>query len=136
MSEEERREQLQKVREENQRTAARVERGTAYHETVKVYFTDRQEHAVEVYALSGRQFRAAYAKAGVNPTRGDLKNPERLLDSLAVIAAIAEAATSPEIVDQLLGPDQEAKVSIKATDLLKIPKNLSPSSEAPSTPSP
>jgi hypothetical protein len=129
----ERREQILKAREENQRTAQKVELGTAYSETMKVWFVDRQQHEVAVHAVSGGQFRAACRKAGITPTPEALKDKAKLLDSMDFLAALAETATSPEIVSQLLGIDEEAKVALKAMELIKIPKVSEPSSPAPST---
>lgn len=61
------REAILKTREENRRTAQRIEQGTAYHEPVEVYFTDRAKHTIEVYAISEREFAEACKKAGTTP---------------------------------------------------------------------
>lgn len=133
MSQEERRKEVQKTREENQRTAQKIELGTAYTESIKVWFVDRQEHEVAVHAVSGGQFRAACRKAGITPTPEALKDKTKLLDSMDFLAALAEAATSPDIVSQLLGIDEEAKVAMKAMELIKPPKVSEASSPDPST---
>jgi hypothetical protein len=122
-----RRSDILKARKENQELAQKLELGTAYSETVKAWFVDRKVHDVAVHAVSGGQFRAACRKANITPTPDALKNPEKLLDSMDFLAALAEAATSPEIVSQLLGIDEEAKVAMKALELIKPPKTLGPS---------
>jgi len=110
------------VRKENPRTAARIEQGTAYHEPVEVYFTDRTKHTVQVYALSERQFAEACKKVGATPD--DFKKSEKVLDSQQLILAIAEAATGdPEICGKLLGRSGASKIALKAFELMNPPKD-------------
>ena len=134
----------EKVRVENQRTAARVEEGTAYHEPVTVWFTDRKEHMVEVYAISGKQFRSAANKAKVNigdlmeekkgPDGKSVKGPdgepikevklEKIMLCLDMLGYLAEEATGdPTITDRLLTVDEEGKIALKAFELQRPPKN-------------
>jgi len=134
----------EKVRVENQRTAARVEEGTAYHEPVTVWFTDRKEHTVEVHAISGKQFREAAKKAGINigdlmeekkdewgkPILGPDREPikevkiDKVMLCLDMLGYIAEAATrDPTITDKLLTVDEEGKIALKAFELQRPPKN-------------
>ena len=115
-------EKFRKARVENQRTAIRVEEGTAYHEPVTVWFTDRKEHTVEVYAISGKQFREAARKAGIDP--GGLVKPEKLLDNLDFIAAIAEVATrDPTISEKLLSVNEDGNIALKVLEFMQPPKN-------------
>lgn len=123
MSQEERRDQILKTREENKRTADRIEQGTVYHEPVTVWFTDRTQHPVEVHAINGRQFREACRKAGIVPDPEIIKKPEKLLDSLDFLGALAEVATESGTVEKLLGVEEEAKIAIKAFELMSPPKN-------------
>jgi hypothetical protein len=125
MSEEEN-ERVRKAQALTRPVAERIEQGTAYHEPVTVWFTDKKEHAVEVYALSSKQFREAARKAGVAP--GNLGNPEKLLDNLDFVAAIAEAATKdPTITERLLSVNEDGKIASKAFELMQPPKNSRPS---------
>ena len=122
MSEEEsRREQLLAVRDENKRTADRVEQGTAYHEPVTLWFTDRQEHVVDVYALSDKQLRGAIKKVGIDPS--SIGKPDKLLESLDFVAVIAEAATRDEQITEKLLVNEGAKIALKAFELMNPPKN-------------
>lgn len=132
MSSDKRREEIVKAREAGQRNVNRVEEGTAYHESVKVLFTDRQPRTIEVYALSSKEFRVAAKAAGVDPSM--FGKPEKLLDSMDFIAALAQAATrDPDISDKIL-IDEESKLAIKAMELMRVPKDST--SESPSTPGP
>jgi hypothetical protein len=67
MSQEARREQILKVREENKQLAKRVEQGTTYSEPLEVYFTDHVKHTVQVYAMSEREFTEVCKKTGTTP---------------------------------------------------------------------
>jgi hypothetical protein len=128
MKQEEREQAIEKVRTENQRTAVRVEQGIAYHETVTVWFTDRKQHQVEVYAISSKQFRDAARKAGVNPMdlvdeKGELRR-QKLMESLDFAGALAEAGThDPTITEKTLTPNEDGKIAGKVFDLMKEPKN-------------
>lgn len=121
MSQEEKREAILKTRAEGQKTAERIELGTAYHESVEVYFTDRTKHTVEVYALSDGELIAACKKAGSSPA--DFQKPDKLVDNMQLVAAVAEAATRDHDLRTKLLANEGAKIAIKAFELLKPPKN-------------
>ncbi len=143
MSVEEKRDAILQARAENQRTAERVQLGTAYHEPVTVAFNDRSQQAVEVYALSGRQFREAIRSAKFNPN--DLDRISKKMKAAAAAAAkgeqapglsdeegekmwdfflaVASAAVKdpPSIVD-VISPGEEAKIAAKALEITTAPK--------------
>ena len=121
MSEEARRKEILELRAENPRTAARVEQGTAYHELVEVYFTDRAKHTVQVHALSEGELLDACKKAG--STTQDLKDKEKAINNMELVVAVAEISTrDPEIRGKLLA-NQAAKIALKAFELMKPPKD-------------
>ena len=115
------REAILKIRDENRGIAAKVEQGIAYHEPVEVYYTDRSKHTLEVHALSDGELIAACKKAGASPA--DLQKPEKMIDNMQLVAAIAEIATrDPDIRNKLLA-NEGAKIAIKAFELMKPPKD-------------
>jgi len=117
MSEEKKQEILAK-RAENQRIAIRIERGTRYHETVKVFGTDGHEHDVEVYALSDDQFAEVFEEAGVDPR--DIGDREKLVQNLKFLRTIARVATGdPEITSNILA-NESAKIMMKAFEVSRL----------------
>jgi hypothetical protein len=119
--EENRQEAILKTRAENQKLAERVELGTAYHEPVEVYYTDKSKHRVEVHALSDGELIAACEKAGSSPA--DLQKPEKMIGNMQLVAAIAEIATrDPDLRNKLLA-NEGAKIALKAFELMKPPKD-------------
>ena len=117
MNEKEKQEILAR-RADNQRIAIRIEQGTRYHETVKVYGTDRQEHDVEVYALSDDQFREAFEAAGVDPR--DIGNRDKLTQNLKFVAAVAKLATGDPTITANVLPNEPAKIMLKAFEVSKL----------------
>lgn len=130
---------------ENRVIAEKIELGTAYHESVTVRWTDRQEHVVEVYALSTRQFREAVKKSGLTSNQldklsklaqklseetkakkqledVDLDRFDKLQDFLAEVAALA--VKDPPDVLAMLAPGEDLKIGAKALEITNPPKTL------------
>jgi len=128
---------------ENRAIAEKIELGTAYHESVTVRWTDRQEHTVEVYALNGRQFRDAVKNSGLTSNQLDklsklaqklsdqtkakktledidLDRFDKLQDFLAEIAAAA--VKDPPDILSMLAPGEDLKVGAKALEITNPPK--------------
>jgi hypothetical protein len=128
---------------ENRGILERIELGTAYHEPVTVRFTDRKDHVVEVYALSGRQFREALRKSGLTSNQLDklgkltqklseqskAKKPQedvdldrfdKLQDFLAEVAAVA--VKDPADILSYLAPAEDMKIGSKALEITNAPK--------------
>jgi len=128
---------------ENRKIAEKIELGTAYHESMTVRWTDRQEHVVEVYALSTRQFREAVKKSGLTSNQleklsklaqklseqtkakkqlddVDLDRFDKLQDFLAEVAALA--VKEPADILSLLAPSEDLKIGAKALEITNPPK--------------
>ena len=128
---------------ENRAIAERIELGTAYHESVTVRWTDRQEHVVEVYALSTRQFRDAVKKSGLTSNQldklsklaqklsdqtkakktledVDLDRFDKLQDFLAEVAAAA--VKDPPDILAMLAPGEDLKIGAKVLEITNPPK--------------
>jgi len=117
MDEDKRHEILAK-RAENQKISVKIEQGTRYHETVKVYGTDRAEHDIEVYALSDDQFREAFENAGVDPA--DIGNPGKLIQNMKFMGAIARLATGDPAITANVLPNEPAKIMMKVFEISKL----------------
>jgi len=121
MSQETRRQEILKTREENKNLAEKIELGVAYHESVEVYFTDRTKHSIEVHAISDGELLTACEKANANPM--DLQKPEKFLDNLKLVMAIVEVSTrNPTLRDKLM-VNEASKIAVKAFELMSPPKN-------------
>jgi hypothetical protein len=128
---------------ENRAIAEKIELGTAYHESMTVRWTDRQDHVVEVYALSTRQFRDAVKKSGLTSNQleklsrlaqklseqtkakkqlddVDLDRFDKLQDFLAEIAAAA--VKDPPDILAMLAPSEDLKIGAKALEITNPPK--------------
>jgi hypothetical protein len=128
---------------ENREIAERIELGTAYHESVTVRWTDRQQHTVEVYALNTRQFRDAVKKSGLTSNQleklsklaqklseqtkdkktledVDLDRFDKLQDFLSEVAAAA--VKDPPDILAMLAPGEDLKIGAKALEITNPPK--------------
>ena len=128
---------------ENRVIAEKIELGTAYHESVTVRWTDRQQHVVEVYALNTRQFREAIKNSGLTSNQldklsklaqqlaeqaktkniladVDLDRFDKLQDFLAEVAALA--VKDPPDILAMLAPGEDLKVGAKALEITNPPK--------------
>lgn len=118
--EENRKEEILRVRAENQQTATRIEQGIAYHETVKVWFIDRTEHEVTVHALSSGQFYEAIHTAGVKAQKFSEINFE---DNVSLSEKLVPMAThDPDIMKKLM-LNEDAKIISKILEISQAPKN-------------
>jgi len=119
MSEEER-ERVLKGQRETRPTATRVEHGIAYHETIKVWFTDRTEHEVTVYALSSGELYEAVHATGVKAQKLSEINFEENINLSAKL--ISMATGDPGILNKLM-INEDAKIISKILEISQAPKN-------------
>lgn len=139
MSEEQKKAVLEK-RADSEKISRRIEQGTAYHETVEVYFTDHEKHSIDVYTLSTRQLRTIVEESKVKQSeleklREDADKAKKegrpfKPDSAQYGGAqvyfdmLAETAVkNPPNILALLAIGEESKIVIKAFELMSIPKD-------------
>jgi hypothetical protein len=129
---EERRREIQEIREAHERIAQIVVKGTEYHEPVTVKTVDKKEHSVEVYALSEKDLIEAFQSSGQDVK--DIGNPDKLMSNLKLMSELAARATRQPEIGKILLPLQSAPIAVKALELsgltggAKSPKPASPSS--------
>jgi hypothetical protein len=129
---EERRREIQEIREAHARIAQIVVQGTEYHEPVAVKTVDKKEHSVEVYALSEKDLIEAFQSSGQDLK--DIGNPDKLMSNLKLMSELAARATRQPEIGKILLPLQSAPIAVKALELsgltggAKSPKPASPSS--------
>ena len=132
MSIEERRKEIQEIREAHKRLADIIVAGTEYHEPVTVKTVDRKEHSVEVYALSEKDLIEAFQAAGQDLK--EIGNPDKLMSNLKLMGELAARATRQPDIGKILLPLQSAPIALKAFELSgltggpKTPKPDYPSS--------
>jgi hypothetical protein len=132
MSTEEKRREIQEVRDAHERIAQIVVKGTEYHEPVTVRTVDKKEHAIEVYALSEKDLIEAFQCAGQDLK--DIGNPDKLISNLKLMSEVAARATRQPEIGKILLPLQSAPIALKALEIsgltggAKSPKPESPSS--------
>jgi hypothetical protein len=97
---------------ENRTIAEKIELGTAYHESMTVRWTDRQDHVVEVYALSTRQFREAVKKSGL--TSNQLEKLSKLAQKLS-----EQTKANQKLIEQGKAPKQLEDVDLDRFDKLQ-----------------
>jgi len=121
VSTEERRKEIQQIREEHKHLAEKLVLGTEYSETLTVYGKDRQPHEVTVHALSDGEFLAAAKEAHAN--LADLKGPETILANMDLMMLLAAKSTRiPDIRDQLI-QGETYKIARKALEISQPPKS-------------
>jgi hypothetical protein len=113
---EKRREEILQARQDFQRLSEMIRAGTEFSETVRVFGIDKQEHDIRVYAVSGKQFREALRSSKVPAV--DIGNKEKLLENLDFMASLASAAARDPNLDDVLLPNEAAKIAIKAFELI------------------
>ena len=137
---EKRKKEILEQRAENQRTAERLTEGTAYHEPVEVYFTDKQKHTVEVFMLSQKELREATRRARVKQVlldefgkeaadaklkgerfRPDEEKYEPVEDYFDAIVELA--VKEPADILRNLAIGENAKIVAKAFEIMSPPKN-------------
>jgi len=129
---EERRREIQEIREAHARIAQIVVQGTEYHEPVTVKTVDKKEHSVEVYALSEKDLIEAFQSSGQDLK--DIGNPDKLMSNLKLMSELAARATRQPEIGKILMPLQSAPIAVKALELsgltggAKTPKPAYPSS--------
>jgi hypothetical protein len=132
MSTEERKHEIQEIREAHERIAQIVVKGTEYHEPVTVKTIDKKEHAIEVYALSEKDLIEAFQAA--NADLKDIGNQDKLISNMKLMSEVAARATRQPEIGKILLPLQSAPIAVKALELsgltggAKSPKPESPSS--------
>jgi len=102
-------------RTENRKLSEIIQQGTRYHETVKVQGIDREEHDVEVHALSEDQFRELFEGAGVDPR--DIGDREKLVQNMKFLSSVAKLATGDDNISSVLMPNESAKIMMKAFEV-------------------
>ncbi len=128
MSQEEN-ERVLKGQRETRPIAQRIEQGTAYHETVKVWFIDRTEHEVTVHALSSGQFYEAIHMAGVKVQNLSEIN---FNDNITLSEKLIPMATGqPDILKKLM-LNEDAKIIAKILEISQPPKSTAPSASTSS----
>jgi hypothetical protein len=115
MSTEERRREIQEIREAHERIAQIVVKGTEYHEPVTVKTVDKKEHAVEVYALSEKDLIEAFQSAGADLK--DIGNQDKLISNLKLMSEVAARATRQPDIGKILLPLQSAPIAVKALEI-------------------
>jgi hypothetical protein len=132
MSAEERRREIQEIREAHERIAQIVVKGTEYHEPVTIETIDKKEHSIEVYALSEKDLIEAFQAAGADLK--DIGNQDKLISNMKLMSEVAARATRQPEIGKILLPLQSAPIAVKALELSgltageKSPKPESPSS--------
>jgi hypothetical protein len=132
MSTEERRREIQEIREAHDRISQIVVQGTEYHEPVTIKTIDKKEHSVEVYALSEKDLIEALQSAGQDLK--DIGNQDKLISNLKLMSEVAARATRQPEIGKILLPLQSAPIALKALEIsgltggAKNPKPESPSS--------
>ena len=129
---EERRREIQEIREAHKRLADIIVAGTEYHEPVTVKTVDMKEHTLEVYALSEKDLIEAFQASGQDLK--DIGNPDKLMSNMKLMGELAARATRQPDIGKILLPMQSAPIAVKALELSgltagpKSPKPESPSS--------
>jgi hypothetical protein len=132
MSMEERRREVQEIRDAHERIAQIVVKGTEYHEPVTVKTVDKKEHAIEVYALSEKDLIEAFESSGQDLK--DIGNQDKLISNMKLMSEVAARATRQPDIGKILLPLQSAPIALKALEIsgltggAKSPKPESPSS--------
>jgi hypothetical protein len=132
MSMEERRREIQEIRDAHERIAQIVVKGTEYHEPVTVKTVDKKEHAIEVYALSEKDLIEAFESSGQDLK--DIGNQDKLISNMKLMSEVAARATRQPDIGKILLPLQSAPIALKALEIsgltggAKSPKPESPSS--------
>jgi len=132
MSTEERRREIQEIREAHKRLAEIVVAGTEYHESVTVKTADKKEHTIEVYALSEKDLIEAFQAAGQDLK--DIGDQGKLISNMKLMGEVAARATKQPDIGKILLPLQSAPIALKALEISgltggpKSPKPESPSS--------
>ena len=112
---EERRREIQEIREAHKRLADIIVAGTEYHEPVTVKTVDKKEHSVEVYALSEKDLIEAFQASGQDLK--DIGNQDRLISNMKLMNEIAARATRQPEIGKILLPMQSAPIAMKALEI-------------------
>jgi hypothetical protein len=112
---EERRREIQEIREVHKRLADIIVAGTEYHEPVTVKTVDKKEHSVEVYALSEKDLIDAFQASGQDLK--DIGNQDRLISNMKLMNEIAARATRQPEIGKILLPMQSAPIAMKALEI-------------------
>jgi hypothetical protein len=115
MSQETRREQILRVREENKKLAELIVQGTEYHEPVEVRGVDNQLHKFEVSPLSDADLTDLLTTTNVDVK--DLSNPDKLASNLQFLQKGAGIVTGVKDVAKALMPMESLKLILKSFEL-------------------
>ena len=112
---EERRKEIQEIREAHERIAQIVVKGAEYHESVTVKTVDMKDHALEVYALSEKDLIEAFQSSGQDLK--DIGDQDKLMSNLKLMGELAARATRIPEIGKILLPLQSAPIAVKALEL-------------------
>lgn len=129
MSEEDKRQEGLRIREEHKRLSERIVLGTAHHETIRVLGMDGQEHDVVIRPVNDKEFVEACAAANIQLVPGTTSMD--LGSNMKLLAALAAVVTRDPKIAEVLAPFQSAKIGQKVlelSDLTGAPKPDSTSS--------
>lgn len=107
----------------NRKLSEVIQQGTRYHEPLKMRLIDGQEHDVEVYPLSGDDFRNLLEAHGVELT--DLGNKDKLTENMKFVEELARLATGEENIAGLVLGNGCTDIMLKCFEI----SGLSPSKE-------
>jgi hypothetical protein len=115
MSQEEKRQTILRIREENKRIYSLIVQGTAKHEPVEVEGIDRQKHTFEVFALSDGDLAELLSSTGVELK--DIGKREKLAENTKFLVKGAGLATGVPDVGKALTQLDSLKLIMKAFEI-------------------
>jgi len=115
VSEEKRRAEILKAREENKRLAEMILQGTAYHEPVQVRGIDGQQHTFQVFPLSDGDLAALLASTGIDLR--DIGDREKLVSNLKFLQEAAALCTGVPDIGKALMPMESLRLILKSFEL-------------------
>lgn len=115
MSQENRREAILKVREENKKLAELIAKGTTYHEPVEVKGVDNELHKFEVSPISDADL--AELLQSTNVDLKDIGNRDKLAENMQFLQKGAALVTGAPDVAKALMPMESLKLILKSFEL-------------------
>jgi hypothetical protein len=115
MSQEEKREVILKVREENKKLAQLITQGTRYHEPVEVRGVDNQLHKFEVSPLSDADLAELLMSSNVDLK--DIGNRDKLASNMQFLQKGAGLVTGVPDVAGALMPLESLKLILRSFEL-------------------
>jgi hypothetical protein len=128
--EEERRQEILKIREEHKRLSDVIVRGSDYHETMKVRGIDGQEYEIEVRPVNDEEFCTAAQAAGIPVPEAGAKVD--FGSNLKLLAALAAVVSGDPKLGKVLVPLETSKIGAKVLELSGLTASPKPESTASS----